>query len=324
MPRLKIFLWASSAALAFSSYSVIAQNYSPYSNYSYGSGGNYSSPYSNYYGSGSSNSYRSPYNYGYGSSYATPYSYSTPSTSSPAYGYSSPYSGSNYGSGSGYSGNPAYGHPSPYARGPAYAYRTPSKYAYGARPYYRSPYAYGYGNRPWYGKKKKNDLFDDGPFSGGTFAEELWPGDDSIWDDALPIDGPWNRDWGIAPWNRDYADMYGDDGGPDKWFDFDDPKEGVAYMWEDFLYTPHALGTMPGGWDAPTVVVPNPIDVGDEFKDASADFPGEMKDFADGFTYGDRTMSGSKANKDNPDAGSFGLGGKKKKDGINIEPKNRR
>ena len=295
-------LLASIAVLVFSSQSLLAQNYSPYSSYGYGNYYPYGTANSQYYGSGTSGAYRSPYAYG------SPYSYSAPAARPGTYG-----------------STPGYNYRAPYSGTSSYAYRAPQQYAYRPTPNYRSPYGYGY--RPWYRKKKNDGFFDEGPFSGGDFAEELWPGErDNIWEEMAPIDGPWSRDWGKAPWNRDYADMYGDEGGPTKWFDWDDPKEGVAVMWEDALYSPHALGTMPGGWDAPTVVVPNPIDVGDEFKDASTDFPGEMKDFADGFTYGDRTITGSKAGS-NPNAGGFGVGGNKgnkKKDGINIETKPRR
>ena len=334
MLSLKHTLLAGLSALVFSSQSVTAQSYSPYSYYNNWSNSNYSNNY-----------YRNPYG-SYGSSYNN---YGRPTQGYPNYGSNRGYSGYNPYANSyrapqsgapsrpAYQGRPvqSYTTPSPQYQNRAPAPSTagnnryPAPGAAGAsqyRPnsgYYRQPYAYNYGYRPWYPRKKNDGIFDDGPFSGGDFAEELWPGRDSVWEDALPIDGPWNRDWGKAPWNRDYADMYGDEGGPVKWFDWDDPKEGVAVMWEDALYTPHALGTMPGGWDAPTVVVPNPVDVGDEFKNASTDFPGEMKDFADGFTYGDRTITGSKAGS-NPNAGGFGVGREKKKDGINIESKPRR
>jgi hypothetical protein len=189
-------------------------------------------------------------------------------------------------------------------------------YAYQQRPAY-PPQAYyqGYPRSNNNGMKK---IFKPEKWRGRNFGEEFWPGDDSIYEDVLPLHGPWDRNWGKAPWNREYEDLWGDEGGPDAWFDFADPKEGLAWMWEDFLYTPNALGTMPGGWEAPSISVPNPVDVGDEFKNAAGDFPGEMKDFADGFTYGDRTVTGSKPKKD---GGSFGMG--KKKDGINISPKQR-
>lgn len=205
-----------------------------------------------------------------------------------------------------------------YAQG--YNYAPNYNASYYQNQYYRSPYA----TNPAYPYYKKNNksssVFKKGPFTGNSdFMEELWPGYDSIYEDILPVHGPWDRNWGRAPWNRDYDDLWGDEGGPSAWFDPSDPKEGLAWMWEDMLYTPNALGTMPGGWEAPTISVPNPVDVGDEFKDAAGDMPGEMKDFSDGFTYGDRTMSGSKPGQD---SGSFGVG-KKKKDGINISPKQR-
>lgn len=57
--------------------------------------------------------------------------------------------------------------------------------------------------------------------------------------------------------------------GPEKWFQFDDPKEGAAEMWEDFLDAPYEMGEMPPGWYAPQIGVPNPIDLGDQMKAAS-------------------------------------------------------
>lgn len=242
-----------------------------------------------------------------------------------AQGYYSPYgydyNPNTYNSGSYY---PSYNYNN-------YSYNNAYGNAYNSNPYqnysynYANPYGYAqpYGYpAPYYGYKKKDSGFDrffnedKMPFSGNSdFAEELWPGRDSIYEDMAPIDGPWNRNWGRAPWNRDYANMYEPEGGPDKWFDLSDPKEGLAWAWEDFLVTPNALGTMPGGWEAPSIIVPNPVDVGDEFKNAAGDMPGEMKDFSEGFTYGDDGYN------NNPDAGSIGMGKKKKKDGINIQPK---
>ena len=192
-----------------------------------------------------------------------------------------------------------------YYQPPAYGYAQP---AY-PQNYYPMPPRYnnnGNGfNRVFKGKK----------FGGRNFGEEFWPGRGSIYEDALPVHGPWDRNWGKAPWNRDYENLWEPEGGPDKWFDFKDPKEGMANAWEDMLYTPNALGTMPGGWEAPSISVPNPIDVGDEFKNAARDMPDEMKNFSEGFTYGDDGYN------NNPNKGQFGAGNKKK--GINISPKTR-
>jgi hypothetical protein len=300
------------------SQALYAQSYDPYG---YGYNQNY---YSNSYG------YPGNYSNTYGNSYNNPYS---------SYGYGSPYSSGNYGNSSNYrapypsgdyntpysAGNNDYnrGYNAPGSSGPTNRY---SGQTYGNNYAYTPNYGHSY-PRPYpapaykykYKKKKKGSGM---PFTGNTdFAEELWPGKDSIYEDIAPLDGPWDRGWGPAPWNRNYDDMWGKEGGPDAWFDPSDPKEGMAWMWEDALITPNRLGRMPGGWEAPSVVVPNPIDVGDEFKNAAGDFPGEVKDFSDGFTYGDRTITGSKPKSD---GGSFGMGKDKDESSINIEPKVRR
>lgn len=202
--------------------------------------------------------------------------------------------------------NPNYGYPRYNTYG-----RYPNNYRY-------NPY------QNYYGYKRNN--FSNGPFGrnnmpftgNSDFMEQLWPGHGSIYEDVLPVHGPWDRSWGRAPWNRNYDNLWGRNGGPKKWFDPNDPEEGIANAWEDMMITPNRLGTMPGGWKAPSISVPNPIDVQQEFRDAARDMPGEMKDFSDGFTYG-----GDNAN-DNPDRGTIGFGNKKKDKGVSISPKVRR
>lgn len=230
----------------------------------------------------------------------------------------------------------------PYGNGYASPYnnQAPAPYGYGNQYGYGNPYAnpngnrspYGYGTP--YGYPQNNSGFkrffngNNGPFGGNSspfggnrnIGEQFWPGRGSIYDDALPANGPWNRNWGRAPWNRDYENLWEPDGGPSKWFDPSDPKEGMAWAWEDMMVTPNALGTMPGGWEAPSISIPNPVDVGDEFKNAAGDMPEEMRDFSDGFTYGD-----GYGNSDNYNSNrGIGFGNKKKNGGINIKPKNYR
>ena len=38
------------------------------------------------------------------------------------------------------------------------------------------------------------------------------------------------------------------------------------------------MGEMPGGWTAPEVTVPNPIDMGDQMQDNVQDLPDQMRD----------------------------------------------
>ncbi|KHF26539.1 hypothetical protein BOW16_04720 [Solemya velum gill symbiont] len=71
---------------------------------------------------------------------------------------------------------------------------------------------------------------------------------------------PWRGD---SPW--DFMEM-------------DDPKGSMSDGWDDMLNAPSRMGEMPGGWYAPSVDVPNPIDVGEEFGDAAKDVPGQVDD----------------------------------------------
>ena len=41
-------------------------------------------------------------------------------------------------------------------------------------------------------------------------------------------------------------------------------------VWEDALNAPHNMGRLPGNFQAPSVSVPNPIDLGDQMGDATA------------------------------------------------------
>ena len=44
------------------------------------------------------------------------------------------------------------------------------------------------------------------------------------------------------------------------------------------INAPSNMGEMPGGWYAPYVSMPNPIDVGDQFKDNMKDLPEQIRD----------------------------------------------
>lgn len=98
------------------------------------------------------------------------------------------------------------------------------------------------------------------------------------------IKGPWNNGWGSAPWS---SERWKNDpmGSPSKWINFNDPKEGIAEMWEDAIKGPHRLGKMPGGWKAPSISVPNPVDVTDTFGRRWRGLPTEISEQADNFTY---------------------------------------
>ncbi len=55
-------------------------------------------------------------------------------------------------------------------------------------------------------------------------------------------------------------------------------KRNWENSWDDMINSPSRMGTMPGGWTAPEVTMPNPIDMGDQMQDNLKDLPEQMKD----------------------------------------------
>ncbi len=104
--------------------------------------------------------------------------------------------------------------------------------------------------------------------------------------------GPWgnkNQSWRPESWFSDRRPLFGKKG-PSEWFDRDDYKDGLGDMWDDLLNAPANAGKMPGGWYAPTINVPNPVDVGDEFENAATDMPGEAREQLENFSFDGRDL----------------------------------
>ena len=145
----------------------------------------------------------------------------------------------------------SYGGPAPYGR-PA-PYGGPNPYA-GGVPYGRgAPYPAPYGARsgPW-----NNGGWNRGPWNnGGNNGFGNWFGGNR---------GPYGN-------NNPMGNMFG--GGrngiwgmhPDEWMT-SNPEDGFSYMWDDMINAPSEMGEMPGGWNAPSISMPNPVDVGSEFR----------------------------------------------------------
>lgn len=64
--------------------------------------------------------------------------------------------------------------------------------------------------------------------------------------------------------------------GPSKWMSPN--KRDWEDGWDDMINAPSRMGEMPGGWSAPEVSVPNPIDMGDQVQDNMKDLPDQMRD----------------------------------------------
>jgi len=54
-------------------------------------------------------------------------------------------------------------------------------------------------------------------------------------------------------------------------------KDNWEQSWDDMINAPSRMGEMPGGWTAPEVTVPNPIDMGDQMQDNAKDLPEQMR-----------------------------------------------
>jgi len=182
-----------------------------------------------------------------------------------------------------------YGMPQPQGSGAqqpqatqGYGMQQPQGYA---APQYRAP---AYGGRPGYGRGGDfNPGGGSGPSFGGPWDSGRGGRDFSPWGGSGPsFGGPWDRGRGgrSAPWDSG-PDMpwggnrspWGSRGSRGTWMD----KDEFADMWDDMLNAPSDMGEMPGGWSAPSVSVPNPVDVGDEFGDAARDVPDQMRNVYD-------------------------------------------
>ena len=138
----------------------------------------------------------------------------------------------------------------------AMPYGPPRGYGYGPGTYRGGPYGGGpyrggpYGGGPYRGGGS-------GPFSGMPFMQSF---DMSRPDSFNPMR---RRVWGA---------------GPQYWMDPRDPQEGLSQAWDDMMNAPARMGRVPPGWKAPTIDIPNPIDVGDEFEKNARRAPTIMRE----------------------------------------------
>ena len=132
------------------------------------------------------------------------------------------------------------------------------------RPYTGADLAGPYGARPGYG-------YGPGPRYGYA-PRYAGPGRYAPWGRGSGFRGPWNNRGNWGKFRNPFAHR-----GAGSWFNPD--KENMARNWDDMLNAPSRMGRMPGGWEAPSVSMPNPIDVGDEFSDAARDLPQQMDNF---------------------------------------------
>ena len=177
--------------------------------------------------------------------------YGRPGYNTPGYAPRRPYEGRNYGRG-------------------------------GNRPSFSGPWDSGRGGNsmPWNSGRGGSGPSFSGPWDGGRGGNSM-PWNSGRGGNGPSFSGPWDGGRGgrSMPWDsgRGGRSMPWSDSGRGGWMD----KDRFANRWDDMLNAPSDMGEMPGGFTAPSVSVPNPVDVGDEFQDATRDAPDQMRNVYD-------------------------------------------
>ena len=189
--------------------------------------------------------------------------------------------------------SPSYqSYPPPPGYSPGYqGYPPQSTQGYGGMPGNLTP-GYippSYGGRN-YGRGGSGPNF-SGPWDsrrGGSGPSFSGPWDSGRGGSSMPWSG--NRGGGRSmPWdsNRGRSSMPWDSGRGGRSMPWDSGRGGwmnkdkFADGWDDMLNSPSDMGEMPGGFTAPSVSMPNPVDVGDEFDRAARDAPDQMRNVYD-------------------------------------------
>ena len=134
---------------------------------------------------------------------------------------------------------------------------------------------WGGNNMPWGGG---NSMPWGGGNNGGSpWNSGPWGNMSGPWDN-----GPWNNNWNGGPGNNN-SQPWGS--GPGAWMDPADPKGSMGRIWDDMLSAPNEMGEMPGGWTAPSISVPNPVEVGDEFEGSARKAPKEASEQMNNFRF---------------------------------------
>jgi hypothetical protein len=126
-----------------------------------------------------------------------------------------------------------------------------------------------------------------GPWNNSRGNSMPWSsnrGGSTPWSNNRGSSMPWSSNRGSSnrgssmPWdNRRGGRNMPWDSGRGGWMD----KDRFANRWDDMLNAPSDMGELPGGYTAPSISAPNPVDVGDEFQDAARDAPDQMRNVYD-------------------------------------------
>jgi hypothetical protein len=141
----------------------------------------------------------------------------------------------------------------------------PGAMPYGPAPYGAGPFPGGFGGP--YGSPYGGGPFSGGPFSGGPFGGGPYNGGGPF-GGGSPFRGvPFMQSFDMSrpdSFNPMHPRVLGR--GPGAWMNPTDPKDSLSNAWDDMMNAPARMGRVPPGWKAPTIDIPNPVDVADEFE----------------------------------------------------------
>jgi len=156
----------------------------------------------------------------------------------------------------------------------------PAGYGYAPGPYGGGPYGGAYGGAPYGAGPYAGGPYGGGPYGGGPFGGGPFNGGGPFGGGGSPFRGvPFMQSFDMSrpdSFNPMRPRVWG--AGPQVWLDPTDPKDGMSQAWDDMMNAPARMGRVPPGWKAPTIDIPNPIDVGDEFEKNARRAPTIMRD----------------------------------------------
>jgi hypothetical protein len=154
----------------------------------------------------------------------------------------------------------------------------PGAMPYGPAPYGAAPFPGGFGG-PYGGGPYGGGPYGGGPYGGGPFGGGPFNGGGPF-GGGSPFRGvPFMQSFDMSrpdSFNPMHPRVLGR--GPGAWMNPTDPQESLSNAWDDMMNAPARMGRVPPGWKAPTIDIPNPVDVADEFEKNARRAPYIMRD----------------------------------------------
>jgi hypothetical protein len=111
-----------------------------------------------------------------------------------------------------------------------------------------------------------------GPYTPGPYNDGPQVPDNGASAYNTPGYNPYRNNRSNSGWNNN---KFWGRSGPGKWMNPN--KNNMENGWDDMINAPSRMGEMPGGWSAPEVSMPNPVDIGDQMQENVKDLPDQVR-----------------------------------------------